>query len=173
MLDCSQSRAAFATLEEFPNLRLLIVLCCSLALSSCTLGIVVNKGASDTLLPQPASVAFGDIPVGTSGEATVSLLNRSLTAIEVSNLSVSGQPFSIGSQFILPVTVGSGDSLNLSVQFAPVTVGSATGQLTIDSNSRSNTTTVISLSGSGAAGPSTAAIPASFFGLTILAWQFR
>ena len=173
MLDRCQSRAAFATLKNLPYLRLLIASCCACVLASCTLGLVVNKGVPDTLLPEPASIAFGDIPVGTSGDASVALQNRTLTAIEVSNLSVSGQPFAIDSQLDLPVMIDSGDSLHLNVQFAPAAVGSATGQLTIISNSPSDATTVVSLSGNGAAESSTATIPASFFGLTVLDFKQR
>jgi fibronectin type 3 domain-containing protein len=52
-----------------------------------------------------------------------------------------------GSSF--PVTLNPGQSLNLNLQFAPTTSGSATGQLTITSNSSTNPTANFALSGTG------------------------
>jgi fibronectin type 3 domain-containing protein len=52
-----------------------------------------------------------------------------------------------GSSF--PVTLNPGQSLNLNLQFAPTTAGSAAGQLTITSNSSTNPTATFALSGTG------------------------
>jgi len=48
-----------------------------------------------------------------------------------------------------PMTLASGQSVTLDLQFEPTKAGDATGQLTITSNSSSNATTVVSLSGKG------------------------
>jgi len=48
-----------------------------------------------------------------------------------------------------PVTLNPGQTVTLNVQFDPTTTGVATGQLTIQSNSSTNGTAVISLSGTG------------------------
>jgi fibronectin type 3 domain-containing protein len=48
-----------------------------------------------------------------------------------------------------PVTLTSGQTETLNVQFDPTATGAATGQLTISSNSSTNSTTVIALSGTG------------------------
>jgi fibronectin type 3 domain-containing protein len=48
------------------------------------------------------------------------------------------------------VTLNPGQSANLTLKFSPASVGSATGQLTVTSNSSSNPTATISLNGSGA-----------------------
>jgi fibronectin type 3 domain-containing protein len=48
-----------------------------------------------------------------------------------------------------PVTLNAGQTLTLNVQFAPTVAGSASGQLTISSNSSSNPTANIGLSGTG------------------------
>jgi fibronectin type 3 domain-containing protein len=51
------------------------------------------------------------------------------------------------------VTLNPNQSLTLQVQFKPTTSGSATGQLTISSDSAPGSTTLISLSGTGTALP--------------------
>ena len=47
------------------------------------------------------------------------------------------------------MTLNPGQTLNLSVQFAPTSAGSATGQLAINSNSSTNPTANVTLSGTG------------------------
>jgi hypothetical protein len=66
----------------------------------------------------------------------------------VNSASVTGNGFSVsGSGF--PVTLNPGQTLTLNVQFAPTVAGSATGQLTITSNSSTNPTATFALSGTG------------------------
>jgi fibronectin type 3 domain-containing protein len=48
-----------------------------------------------------------------------------------------------------PVTLNPSSAITLEVQFDPTATGAATGQLTIQSNSSTNSTAVISLSGTG------------------------
>jgi fibronectin type 3 domain-containing protein len=63
---------------------------------------------------------------------------------------VTGTGFSVsGSTF--PVTLSPGQTRTLNLQFAPTAAGSASGQLTITSNSSTNSSAVVALSGSGAA----------------------
>ena len=50
-----------------------------------------------------------------------------------------------------PVTLNPNQSVTLNVQFDPTAAGAATGQLTIQSNSSTNGTAVVSLSGTGTA----------------------
>ncbi len=52
----------------------------------------------------------------------------------------------------LPVTLNPTQSVTLNVQFDPTTTGAAAGQVTIQSNSSTNGTAVISLTGTGTAG---------------------
>jgi fibronectin type 3 domain-containing protein len=51
-----------------------------------------------------------------------------------------------------PLTLGSGQTATIQVQFKPTTAGAATGQLTITSNASTNGTATIALSGTGTAG---------------------
>jgi hypothetical protein len=69
----------------------------------------------------------------------------------VSSVTISGAGFSIsGSSF--PMTLNSNQTTTLSVEFDPATAGAVTGQLTILSNSSTNGTASVSLSGMGEAG---------------------
>ena len=51
----------------------------------------------------------------------------------------------------LPVTLNPNQSVTLNVQFDPTATGAATGQLTIQSNSSTNSTADVNLSGTGTA----------------------
>ena len=51
----------------------------------------------------------------------------------------------------LPTTLNPNQSVTLNVQFDPTAAGAATGQLTIQSNSSTNGTAVVNLSGTGTA----------------------
>ena len=51
----------------------------------------------------------------------------------------------------LPVTLNPAQAVTLQVQFKPTTAAAATGQITISSDSSSGSTTVVALSGTGAA----------------------
>jgi hypothetical protein len=139
---------------------LLITLCfCALlALSGCG-GLVVNSANAGSLLPQPSSVNFGAVSIGQTVSTTVSLLNGSSAPVEVTQLNLTGQSFSVGPSN-LPVTIAAGGTYTLNVQFNPATIGTSTGQLTIASNSSTSGTPVISLSGTGTTGTGSAALSA-------------
>ena len=127
---------------------LLLVLsgCLAIALSGCA-GYAVNSGA---LVLSSTSVAFTNVPVGQTATITVSLTNQGPAPIQISGLSVTGQPFSLSSQYSLPATISAGGTYSLSVQFAPVTPGLASGQLTITNSFSTGGAAVIALSGTGA-----------------------
>jgi hypothetical protein len=116
----------------------------------------VSKGFAIQLNPAAASlsvnsssIAFGSVTVNTNATQTVTLTASGTAAVTVNSATVSGTGFSVsGSNF--PVTLNPGQTLNLNVQFAPTAAGSATGQLTINSNSSTNPTANVALSGTGA-----------------------
>jgi hypothetical protein len=146
-----------------------ISFCLSAALSGC--GFFPPNGAdAGTLVALPSTVTFGAAQVGQTAKATVSLVNRGSSPIEISHLSVNGQFFSVGEGISLPVTIAPGGTYGFNVQFSPSSPGTVIGQLTLTSNDTAAGTSTISLSGTATAGaqPASAAIPASFFGLTVL-----
>jgi hypothetical protein len=96
-------------------------------------------------------VAFGDVQVNTPATQQITLNSTGGAPVTVSSATITGAGFSFsGATF--PLTLNSGQSAVLSVQFDPSASGALAGKLTIESNSASNGTTVISLTGTGVAG---------------------
>jgi hypothetical protein len=114
-----------------------------------TVTLTVNAG-TPTLSINAASVGFGNVAVNTSATQTVTLTSTGTASVTVSSASVTGTGFSLaGSTFSATLTPG--QTANLGVQFDPSTTGAATGQLTIVSNSSTNSTALIPLTGTGTA----------------------
>jgi hypothetical protein len=89
------------------------------------------------------------VQVNTPTTQQVTLTSTGGAAVTVSSATITGTGFSLsGATF--PLTLNSGQSAVLSVQFDPSASGAVAGQLTIKSNS-SSSTTVVSLSGTGVA----------------------
>jgi hypothetical protein len=101
-----------------------------------------------TLAVSATSLAFGNVAVNTSATKSLTLTSTGTAAVSVSAATIGGTGFSVsGASF--PLTLNPGQTLALSVQFHPTNSGSVTGQLTINSNSSTNPTAAISLSGTG------------------------
>jgi hypothetical protein len=105
-------------------------------------------GAVPTLTISAASLAFGNVTVNTPSTLPVTLTSAGTGPVTVNSGTVSGTGFTM-SGATLPVTLNPGLAVTLEVQFDPTATGAATGQLTIQSNSSTNSTAVISLSGTG------------------------
>jgi hypothetical protein len=103
-----------------------------------------------TLNTSTVAVNFGSISLGSSktSSVTVSDSQNSTAAITITNVSVSGSGFSLSSPPVMPATLNPGQTLSLTVAFAPISAGSATGTLTITSNTE-NVSAAIPLSGTG------------------------
>lgn len=127
-----------------------------------TLSLTSNAAASPSSIPlsgtgasanlqlnaSPASLAFGSQTVGsTSIGQSVTLTNGSNSqSITISAIGVSG-PFSVSGTSV-PVTLGPGSALSLSLKFTPTTSGTTTGTLSVSSNA-TNSPSKIALSGTG------------------------
>jgi Abnormal spindle-like microcephaly-assoc'd, ASPM-SPD-2-Hydin len=112
------------------------------------------QAAVPTLRMSAASVLFGNVQVNTSSTQSVILTSTGTAAVTVNDVTLAGAGFTLLSAS-LPVTLSPGRTLTLNVQFNPAAIGAATGQLTVTSNSTTNGTAVISLSGTGTAPPAT------------------
>jgi hypothetical protein len=107
------------------------------------------NAATPTLSVNATSISFGSVVVNSATTQTLTLSSTGSSAVTVSAASITGAGFSVsGASY--PVRLNPGQSMNLTLQFVPTTVGSATGQLTITSSSSSNPTAVVSLNGTGA-----------------------
>ena len=157
------SRVQTCCLNGWCKVLLIVSSCClPFALSSCGGSIIVNGASTGALVVSPNSVAFGSVQIGQAATTTVALLNNGSAPVQIAQLNLSGQHFSLVGSSSLPVTVAAGATYTLNVQFNPATAGTATGQLTIASDSATAATPVITLSGTGTTGTGTAALSALY-----------
>jgi len=121
-------------------------------------GTLVNEAGTGTLVASPSTVTFGSVPIGQTAGTTVSLLNQGSAPVQIAQVNLSGQPFSLVAPGNLPVTVAAGGTYSLNLQFNPAAPGAATGQLTLASDSSTKHLPVITLRGTGTAGIGSAAL---------------
>jgi hypothetical protein len=92
-------------------------------------GTGVTQGS---LSANPASVAFGNVQVG-SREKDVTLKNNGGTSVTISGISITDTEFTVAG-LSLPITVNPGDSTSFTVTFAPSAHTVASGSLAITSD---------------------------------------
>jgi len=102
---------------------------------------------SGALGPNPTSLSFGSVIVGSNQSLSETVTNTGGSSVTISQVGISGTGFSL-SGITAPVTLSAGQSASFSVAFTPTSAGSVTGNVTITSNA-SNTTLTIPLSGMG------------------------
>ena len=149
------------------------------------------SAASLILSANRTSVAFQDVVVNTAATQSVTLTSTGTEPVTVNAVALTGAGFTLSAP-TFPLTLSPSQTATLSVRFLPSAAGVATGQITVSSNSSTNGTTVISLSGLAEVGSSataaavgsfeyggsalvntlvsptpTTAISSSFFGMTI------
>jgi hypothetical protein len=105
--------------------------------------------AQGTLGSNPASLSFGNVTVGNNQSLSETVTNTGGSTVTISQVGSSGTGFSL-SGITTPVTLTAGQSASFSVAFAPLSAGSASGNVTITSTA-SNPTLIIPLSGTGTA----------------------
>ena len=108
-------------------------------------GVQTQQTLSLTVNPQ--SVSFGNVPVGTSGSQTISLLNSGNGPVNVSKATMAGNSFGM-SGLALPMTLGPGQSTAFTVSFAPAGAGSASGNISVVSDA-ANPVSTVALNGMG------------------------
>jgi Abnormal spindle-like microcephaly-assoc'd, ASPM-SPD-2-Hydin len=109
-----------------------------------------TAAANPKLTVSVTTLSFGSLDVDLTTTKTVTLTSSGTSAVTVNSASITGAGFSILSG-TLPATLTPGQTVTVTVQFAPTTTGSLTGQLTISSNSTSGSTATVALSGTGTA----------------------
>src|SRR6266702_59392 len=133
------------------------------------IGIASAPSPSPTYLLSTStnSLSFGNVMVGsTSGAQTVALTNSGNSTVSLSQVNVTGAGFST-SGLSSPLSLAVGQSVSLSVGFAPTAAGSVLGSASVVSNA-SNSPATISLSGTGVQ-PQISVVPAgvSFGNVTL------
>ena len=106
--------------------------------------------ASPQLTVSPASLAFGSVTLNTTSSLPVTLSSTGTAPVTVSAATLSGAGF-VASGAAFPVTINPGLAVTIQVQFDPTVAGAASGQLTVTSNSASNGTVVVQITGTGMA----------------------
>jgi hypothetical protein len=104
-----------------------------------------------TLSLNATSIPFGNVVVNTTSTQEVTLTSTGTGAVTVNAATVTGAGYTM-SGVAFPVTLNPTQAVTLNVMFDPAVTGLASGQLTVTSNSSTNSTAVIALSGTGLAG---------------------
>jgi ASPM-SPD-2-Hydin domain-containing protein len=113
--------------------------------SNPTLSLTVGGSGvtSDEVTASPASVSFGDVPVGAHSTQTVVLTNTRTSSVTLTNVQTTSDQFSlVGAKF--PLTLAGGQSVKLSATFTPQVVGLTGGSALV-----SGPTMTIPLEGTG------------------------
>jgi hypothetical protein len=130
----------------------LIFLLCSLGLAIAGCGgssNAVGPIQAGNLAILPNTVKFGSVPVGQTAFSSVSLTNQGSTATTVSQVTVTGTPFSVVGTGDLPISVAPGSTFNFYVYFSPYSRQSTTAKLMIASDATESGSTAIDVSGTG------------------------
>ncbi|MGA8671898.1 MAG: choice-of-anchor D domain-containing protein [Terracidiphilus sp.] len=98
------------------------------------------------------SVAFGDVVVDTSLTQSVTLTSTGTAPLTVGGATLTGAGFTLSGSS-LPVTLSPGQEATLNIEFDPTALGMTTGELIIASNSSTDGSAVINLSGIGTPAP--------------------
>jgi hypothetical protein len=112
-----------------------------------TFTLQLNPAAA-TLSINATSITFGDVNLNTTATQSLILTSTGSSPVTVSSAAITGTGFSY-SGLTLPVTLSPKQSATMSVNFDPKAAGAATGKLTISSNSSSNPSAAVGLSGTG------------------------
>jgi hypothetical protein len=134
----------------------------SLTNSSATILTVPVSGTAVTwgqLAPNPSSLNFGNVQVGSSQSQWETLTNLGGSNVTISQVTDAGTGFSI-SGLNLPTTLAPNQSLTFSTTFVPQTASSTTGTITVSSDASTPTLT-IPQSGTGTAQGQLAVSPTS------------
>jgi hypothetical protein len=79
---------------------------------------LMNTNHTSSLAAVPTKLDFGSVPVGTSAQKSIDLVNRGDRAIEVTQFGVSDGPFSCASGGV-PFTIRPGDKATVLCTFKP------------------------------------------------------
>jgi hypothetical protein len=118
----------------------------------------VALGATGIAAPNPqlslslTRLSFGNVTIDAPATLAVVLTSTGTSPVTVNAAGISGTGYSlIGAAF--PIILSPAQTVTLQVKFAPTTAGSASGQLTVNSNFSGGSTAAVALSGTGIAAP--------------------
>ena len=119
---------------------------------------VVDKLILGSTIPRPNIIYsgpdpydYGTVQVGSSSDHDFTIQNTGSATLNISGASASGTGFSVTGS--VPGSISAGGSGTVTVRFAPGSVGSHTGTLSINSDDPDTPTLNIGLKGTGVSGP--------------------
>jgi hypothetical protein len=124
--------------------------CLPFFLPGCVSHSANEVSETPTLSINATSVAFGDEMLNMPATQSVTLTSIGTGPVTISAVTLTGTGFAV-SGTAPPVALNPGQTATLNVQFDPIATGAVAGTLTITSNSSTNGTAVIGLSGTGLA----------------------
>lgn len=112
----------------------------------------ISQLSTNTVVATPSKIAFGNVAVGQTVTASITLQNRGVSAVQIQDVGASGQVFSIVGATTFPLSLPVGASVTLKLQFTPTASGSTTEPLMITSNLAPDPTAIANISGTGTPG---------------------
>jgi hypothetical protein len=125
--------------------------------STLSMAVTANGVMPGALTTNPASVAFGNVSVGSTQNQPATITNPGGSPVTITRTTVTGASFSV-SGLNLPQTLTPGQSSGFMVTFAPQAAGNVTGDIAFTSDIA---TLNLPLSGSGQAAGGLSASPSS------------
>jgi Bacterial lectin/Abnormal spindle-like microcephaly-assoc'd, ASPM-SPD-2-Hydin/Cep192 domain 4/PQQ-like domain len=111
-----------------------------------------GEGTQEGLVAAPGSLSFGSVPVGTSVPLTVNISNDGTSAQTVASVATTGGAFTFQGLPSQGTSIGIGQSVPVTVTYAPSQTSGDSGSLTITGSNGSPAT--IALTGAGVTGQS-------------------
>lgn len=107
-------------------------------------------GVTPNITVSSNNLNFNNVRVGQSSVLPLTITNNGTVSFEITNITGVVAPFSIVTPPTLPHTLTAGQSLDLTIMFAPTQSGGFTGQMNIQTNI-SGLTQTVNLLGTGTA----------------------
>jgi hypothetical protein len=114
---------------------------------SVTVTLAITAPPTYTLSVSPTSVAFGNINLGNNNTKSVTVTNSGTGSVTISQVSVVGAGLSANG-ITAPMLLSAGQTTVLSIVFAPTTVGSVSGTVSVVSDA-TNSPAMIAATGAG------------------------
>jgi hypothetical protein len=111
------------------------------------------------LTVSPSALDFGYVTIHQTQTLLVAVANTGASSVTISSMSTNNNKYVL-SNWKMPLVLSPGESLELSVTFAPTAAGTQNGRITFETNSF-NGAVVVGLSGSGTTSESVTATPAN------------
>jgi Abnormal spindle-like microcephaly-assoc'd, ASPM-SPD-2-Hydin len=124
------------------------------------LGLVTPKARADApaLTNWPASLRFGQVPIGQTEPQLVSLTNNGQSSVSISSIGSSSSEFSVPPMG-MPIVLSPGQSIDISVVFAPTSTAWMAGKISFTTGA--STALNLPVTGTGVNAQPVTASPAS------------